>query len=376
MRIALLSGVFVEKDAISASLGAKLNALDRDPAGPHDIRVFVHGTDSQDARVRVLPSVADLVVHPFFRTCDLVSYEFGIAYPLFDSIFLAARRLPVIATYHNLTPLQLVEDPGVRASLEWSVVQRHALSLATHVINDSASNYRDLLTLGIPAKRMSVVPLPPGPAASSSHRAVKRSRKRIELLFVGRLVRAKGVYDLLEAFAQVRGPARLTLVGSPAFSDRQAIDDLESAARESPDRLRFVAGPSDEELGSLYLSAHALVMPSYHEGYCVPVMEALATGCHVIAYDNSNLPETLDGLGRLVHTGDVGGLAAAMTELVGLLAASDDPIVEVEAGLMAHSTWLHAARELVASRSADRYAEQFLARVQQACSPHALDQSA
>lgn len=365
MRIALLSGVLVEKDAISASLAAKLRALDGDPSGPHEVRAFVHGTDATDPRVDVVHSVADLLVDPFFRSCDVVSYEFGITYGLFDSIFLAARRAAVIVTYHNLTPFDLVDDPQVRVALERSVVQRHAFTLAAHVINDSGSNYRDLLDVGIPAERMSVVALPPGPAASRFLLG-NPAPGRVELLFVGRLVRAKGVYDLLEAFASIAGPVRLTLVGSPAFSDPQAIADLEAAAARDPERLRFVPGPSDEVLSSLYRASHALVMPSYHEGYCVPVMEALASGCHVIAYDNSNLPETLDGLGRLVPTGDVDGLAAAVQELVDALLAHEPAPVQVERGSLTRAEWVEAARALVESRSFETYAEKFLARVAQA----------
>ena len=375
MRIALLSGVFVEKDAISASLGAKLHALDHDPAGPHEVRIFVHGSDSQDPRVEVVHSVFDLLIHPFFRNCDVVSYEFGIAYGLFDSIFLIAQRAAVVVTYHNLTPLALVDDPNVRAALARSVVQRHALTYATHVVNDSALNYRDLLEIGIPAKRMSVVALPPGPAASSSSPS-EPPRNRIEFLFVGRLGRAKGVYDLLQAFASVPGNARLTLVGSPAFSDPQAIADLEDAARQAPGRIRFVPGPPDEELAALYRASHALVMPSYHEGYCVPVMEALATGCYVIAYDSSNLPETLDGLGRLVRTGDVADLGVAMRDLVEALSVSGEPVVDVEMGALSRHAWLDAARELVASRSAGAYAKQFLCRVDEARRTHASKRSA
>ena len=268
-----------------------------------------------------------------------------------------------------------MDDADVRAALARSVVQRHALTYATHVVNDSASNYRDLLEIGIPASRMSVVALPPGPAASSFSPS-EPARNRIEFLFVGRLVRAKGVYDLLQAFASVSGDARLTLVGAPAFSDPQAIADLEEAARQAPGRIRFVPGPPDEELASLYRASHALVMPSYHEGYCVPVMEALATGCYVIAYDNSNLPETLDGLGRLVRTGDVADLGVAMRDLVEALSVSGEPIVDVEMGALSRRAWVDAARKLVASRSAGAYAQEFLLRVDKARRNHASKQSA
>jgi glycosyltransferase involved in cell wall biosynthesis len=66
----------------------------------------------------------------------------------------------------------------------------------------------------------------------------------------------------------------------------------------------------------LYLSADALVLPSYHEGYCVPAVEALWAGCFPITFDSSNLPHVTGGLGTLVPTGSVDAFRAAVFDFV------------------------------------------------------------
>ena len=59
------------------------------------------------------------------------------------------------------------------------------------------------------------------------------------------------------------------------------------------------------------------VLPTHHEGFCVPILEALVSGCRVIAYDNSNVTSISGGLGTLVLTGDVRALSDAIARTVG-----------------------------------------------------------
>ena len=54
------------------------------------------------------------------------------------------------------------------------------------------------------------------------------------------------------------------------------------------------------------------MLPSYHEGFCVPILEAMAFGCRVLTYDNSNIPSISGGTATLVSTGNVCALAARL----------------------------------------------------------------
>ncbi len=363
MKVSLVSGLFVERDAISGSLAAKLRALDGDRTEQHDVRIFAQGSDASDARVTVYGSPTDLALDAHFRESDLVSYEFGIAYELFDTLHLARQRATTVVTYHNLTPVELVDDPVTIRALRRAHVQRESLSLVDHVFNDSGSNARQLQELEIRTDSSSVLFLPAGPAAIGSPAERRPAASRVELLFVGRLVRSKGVLDLLDVLDALDGAdIRLTVVGPEAFSSADLCSLVASRARSRPDRLRFLPDLADDELGHLYRSSHVLVMPSSHEGYGVPLVEAIASGCHVISYDNSNMPETCAGLGQLVPSGDVEALTATVADTVGtLLGAAGGPYtLPFAAGRFDDVEWRRRVREFQRLRSDDRFAATFL----------------
>ena len=110
----------------------------------------------------------------------------------------------------------------------------------------------------------------------------------------------------------------LTIVGQHGASQEEDIVDrimalIDRLGADGP--LRLLSGLTNDELGAVYRSAHALVLPSYHEGYCVPVVEAM-WAAFPITYDAGNLPRVSGGLGGLIPTGDVVQLEHALIEFV------------------------------------------------------------
>jgi glycosyltransferase involved in cell wall biosynthesis len=196
-----------------------------------------------------------------------------------------------------------------------------------HVVCDSELNRADLLALGHEPERLSVAPLPPGHRPRPDLRRPRLPGEPVRLLFVGRLAPAKGVHDLVEAVAAARAaapPFTIDLVGNLAFSDqgtvswvreRVAEDDLGSV-------VRLAGQLEDDELAAAYARADALVLPSRHEGFCVPVLEALAAGCAVVTTDAGNLPAIVGGLGWMVPGGDVDALRRTLVEVVTRLSAA------------------------------------------------------
>ena len=79
--------------------------------------------------------------------------------------------------------------------------------------------------------------------------------------------------------------------------------------------VRFVGTVGDEERERLFHAAHILAVPSYHEGFCRPVVEGLRAGCVPLVYDAYNLPHIAARLGRTTPPGDVPALAAALADL-------------------------------------------------------------
>ncbi len=354
-RVALYSGVYVDRDGIGGVLACKLALVERlrRNGAPIEAVVFCRGSDIPDSRVKVLRNVADLLLDPFFKVADLHSFEFGVHYDLFDSVFVLPPGVASLGTYHNITPPELVAEDQRQEVME-SFRQRYNLFETGHVVCVSEFNRRDLLDIGIPAERMSVIPCPT-PASRLVRLPAKLADRRagpVKFLFVGRFVRAKGVVELLEAADRLASeslpPFRLTLVFNRSFSDPKLLAWLDEWMRRGPARqwLRLVPSATDAELTEEYRTADCFVIPSHHEGFCIPVIEALWAGCQVIAADAGNLPFILDGLGKLVPVRDAGAIADAMRgvlrELHGAWEAGRVPVLDADRGAMPVDIWAKA----------------------------------
>ena len=89
LRVALYSGLLIRHDAISGSLGSKLDLLDRwrEQGLPVEAVAFVQSTDRARPGVVVTPTAASVLTRPAFASADLHVFEFGIHYALFDLAF-------------------------------------------------------------------------------------------------------------------------------------------------------------------------------------------------------------------------------------------------------------------------------------------------
>ncbi len=83
-----------------------------------------------------------------------------------------------------------------------------------------------------------------------------------------------------------------------------------------PRAVRFAGHASDATVASAYAGADVLVVTSEHEGFCVPVVEAMGAGLPVVAFDQGAVPEVLGGAGVLVPNKDPYALAAAIAALL------------------------------------------------------------
>jgi len=110
-------------------------------------------------------------------------------------------------------------------------------------------------------------------------------------------VQSKGVLDLVQSLgilaANPTFPFEAILAGNLGFSDASYLGEVKRLIQRLglADRVRIEGNVSDARLAELYAAADIFVMPSYHEGFCVPVLEALHAGCVPIAYRAGNLPD-------------------------------------------------------------------------------------
>ena len=146
-------------------------------------------------------------------------------------------------------------------------------------------------------------------------REISVSITDIVFLFVGRLVRDKGVFDLVDAFGLVSidFPSwELWMVG-PNEDGLQA--ELEMRGRQIGARIRWFGSTTSPEL--YMASADVLVLPSYREGFGSVVIEAAASGIPSIAYRVNGVIDAIEDklTGLLVDKGDISGLAQVMKRL-------------------------------------------------------------
>lgn len=278
--------------------------------GPSDIYV-----GSSDASLRK-------VVKPY-RSFDpgngsAILYHASIGSPV--AHYLLKIRSPLIVDYHNVTPMRFFAryEPRIAAQLYAGRVECARLAAKASLgLADSEYSAAELETMGY-AKAIAVPILidfsryedEPDQRVVRDLAATKRGT---DVLFVGRISPQKRQEDLIKAFAVYKRyfdpGSRLLLVGSPASSRYR--DSLGSFVRRlGLDDVVFTGKVSFPALLAYYRSADVFLSLSEHEGFCVPLLEAMAQDLPVIAFAAAAVPETLGDAGILFHEKNYGDLAA------------------------------------------------------------------
>lgn len=135
------------------------------------------------------------------------------------------------------------------------------------------------------------------------------------ILFVGNVIREKGVSELIQAYGKMKKQSeksRLYIVGSQR--DTQYIEALtELIQKENVHDVYFHEPVSQQQLAKWMGAADVLALPSYHEGFGLVALEAMATGTPVVASDVGGLSYLLkDGAGILVPPKTVDPLAEGL----------------------------------------------------------------
>ncbi|MXW62639.1 MAG: glycosyltransferase family 4 protein [Acidimicrobiaceae bacterium] len=259
---------------------------------------------------------------------DLIVYQASIGSPMAD--YVLGRPEPLMLNYHNMTPPEFCYGWDATLGAELDLGRRQLARLCRRAfiaVADSDYNARDLTELKL--KRVEVIPVltddalfpvdePPTPGSALDGSALDGSA--LTVLFVGRLAPNKCQHDLLAAMAVVRQRipgAELVLVGSSS-SDRYEQSLREFAAELGiADAVRFEGSVSVSDLGSWYRRADVFVCLSEHEGFCVPILEAMAWGVPVVAFDAAAVPDTVADAGVILDDKSPAVVASAIERVVG-----------------------------------------------------------
>ena len=251
-------------------------------------------------------------------------YQASIGSPVYD--ILSARPEPKLVNYHNITPAALLRDWEPDVAYEAALGRTQLARLAGQsrfAVADSAFNESELHSLGYEVT--AVVPLlidmrsksdEPDPELAALL-ADRRARDGgADLLYVGKISPHKAPHDLvkmLEVLRRVYDPAaRLHLVGSPlgetyepalrAFVTELGLDDA----------VNMAGSVSGARLEAYFRSADVFVSASDHEGFCVPLAEAMGHGMPIVAYGVTAVPETVAGAGLVLPDKSAVPFAAAV----------------------------------------------------------------
>ncbi len=256
---------------------------------------------------------------------DVLIYHHSIHWEPGDSLYARANCRRVIK-YHNITPPDFFAgySPVLEeaCSLGRQQTSRLVAEGANLYLGDSAFNLQDLLQAGADPSRAHVLhPFHQTEMLEKSPADLVLLAKLLDgavnVLFVGRFVPNKGHPHLLRTFARFRQEvhpnARLVLVGKP----HPLLAGYSAAMEATIKELRLeravalIPGASLDQLRAIYLSAHLFLCMSEHEGFCVPLVEAMRHKIPIVALARTAVVETL-GPGTLTSDSPDPALLAEM----------------------------------------------------------------
>lgn len=146
---------------------------------------------------------------------------------------------------------------------------------------------------------------------------LQESREKGHVLFVGHVLKGKGIFELVKACASCERVKRLVVVGP--FFDEQMKNELFTIAgrRNEGNWIEFTGEKNREEVWSYYKSCGIFCLPSYSEGFPYVILEAMAFACPIVATQVGAIPEMLsDGCGELIEAQKVEPLEIALKHLL------------------------------------------------------------
>jgi L-malate glycosyltransferase len=264
---------------------------------------------------------------------DVLVYQFATESEMTG--WLVPRPEPLVLNYHGITPPEFfapwnntiaqLQDVARRRLAE--LAPKAALGIAdSHFIAEELRRAGCRSTAVVPVAGVPVPPVEPSPEALDRLRSRRRGPGPA-WLSVGRWAPNKAHHHTIAALFVARHTSapdtRLTLVGSPAEPSYARALRRYTAELGLADAVDFVAGISDDELAAHYRTADVLIMLSEHEGFGVPLVEAMGHGLPIVAFRAGAVAEVLGDAGILLAEKAPRRVAGVIAELLSDAAACD-----------------------------------------------------
>ena len=247
-----------------------------------------------------------------------------------DVLFIPAHTLPIlrwpnlktVVTIHDLGAEFLPQSHKLPHKLYLNKATEYASGYASQIIAVSESTKNDLINkLHCDPKKISVIyegydrekfnpSTSPRGAGLRSGQEFKSGEVKKKygidgdyILFVGTIQPRKNLVRLIEAFSVAKKQSsnstiNLVIIGKPGWMCEEIYEAPQKFG--IGDKVKFLNYVSQDDLPVFYQNARCFVLPSLYEGFGLPILEAMACGCPVLASNSSSLPEILGRAGILV----------------------------------------------------------------------------
>jgi N-acetyl-alpha-D-glucosaminyl L-malate synthase BshA len=251
----------------------------------------------------ILFGFMDALIKSWRKRFDLIHAHYAVPQGLLGVVLKRVLRLPLVVTLHGTDINYLAKRRGTRALVKLVLNNADAVVAVSRFLKTEAEK------LGVEGEKIRViyngVELP----------EYEEAQREMSILFVGSLVKQKGVDVLIKAFRTVKEripEAKLIIVGEGR--EREALAELCTQLRL---RDVYFAG-SRSELSSYYSRSRVLALPSRAEGFGLVALEAMAFATPVVATKVGGIPEvvTHGETGMLVESGNANALAEALIRVM------------------------------------------------------------
>lgn len=273
----------------------------------HENHYILYSNKNPEPPLTELPENVSWRVMPFPRGWTLFRLSTEMLFHPPDVLFIPAHTLPLVTPkksvvmVHDLGFIHNPELYPMKQKVYHNFVLKFVKNHATHILTPTQFTKDDLTkTLNIPEKKITPIwhgyddnlycPRP----TSEGH---KSNDYQPYIFYIGRLETKKNIVNLIKAFDLFRtalpsSKFKLVLAGKPSHG----YDKIKEAIENSPFKKDIIElGYLAEDEVPLYMSnAEAFVFPTSFEGFGMPIIQAMACGCPVLASNNTCIPEITD----------------------------------------------------------------------------------
>lgn len=252
---------------------------------------------------------------------NILIIHHSMGFDLFEKIIALPDKKVII--YHNITPEKYFSDTGTKKYIRIGLKQiQEYKKYVDYAIADSNFNRRQMITMGY--QNVDVMPVHVSLRRFENITSDTKIKQRFSgcknILFVGRVVPNKCQDDIIKSFAvylnNFERNANLILPGDLSYAPY--VEKIKNISRdlEIENKVHLLGKVTEEELKACYEVADVFLCLSEHEGFGVPLLEAMKEKIPVVAYDSSAVSETMNGAGILVEEKNYALIAGLIDEII------------------------------------------------------------